>query len=164
MWLYEILDGASLEEDDTLQDVWANLLANAADSRDQVLVRTAFPQILRQISREEALYFDEMFEINRKIKGYVPRIYATAPEEELELYIPKSGKKEEPPGPKLDPVSYDNLQRLRLISSNEEMVPVEDLEAGTNQYRYLTNERYLLTSLGEAFVLACRTPSKITPS
>jgi len=34
--LFDILDRATLEEDDNLQDLWANLLANAADPRELI--------------------------------------------------------------------------------------------------------------------------------
>jgi hypothetical protein len=151
MLLFELLDGASLEDDDDLQDVWANLLANAADSRGQVLVRMAFPRILREISREEAQYLLEMLEVKKKTAGYIPETYAEAGDESD---IPEG----EPPSGKLDSVSYDNLLRLRLIGPNEDLLPVEPLNAGTNQYKFLTDEPFLLTALGEAFVIACSVP------
>jgi len=62
-----------------------------------------------------------------------------------------------PPKP-LDSISYDNLKRLGLIDENEETVPVVDLGAGANQFRVLTLERYIITSLGSAFISACRSP------
>ena len=64
-----------------------------------------------------------------------------------------------PPKP-LDPVSYDNLKRLGLIEANDETVPVVKLGAGADQYRFLTGERFVITSLGCAFIAACRAPRR----
>src|SRR6476620_9323347 len=37
-FLFDVVDKGSLEEDDVLQDHWANLLANAADPESQGLI------------------------------------------------------------------------------------------------------------------------------
>ena len=50
--LVPVIEGASLEEDDELQDLWAALLANAATSGD---ARAAYAEVLRQLSRHEVL-------------------------------------------------------------------------------------------------------------
>jgi hypothetical protein len=144
--LFDIIDRATLEEDDDLQDLWANLLANAADPRELILVRTTFPEILRHISREEAQYLEEMFEISVKAEGYTDR-----------GYLPDSPDGEPHPQ-RLDDISYDNLRRLGVIIQNEETVPVSAFETGAGQVRFLTTERYAITPLGAALVMACRPP------
>lgn len=149
--LFDILDRATLEEDDNLQDLWANLLANAADPRELVRVRTTFPEILRHISKEEAIYLEEMFEINASTTGHTDRGYLPDSDEEMEVTLPPK---------RLDDVSYDNLRRLGVIIESEDTVPVAALEVGVNQYRFLTTERYAITSLGIALVIACRPPAK----
>jgi hypothetical protein len=53
-FLFDVVDNGSLEEDDTLQDMWASLLANAADPERESLASSAFPEVLRQISKAEA--------------------------------------------------------------------------------------------------------------
>jgi hypothetical protein len=149
--LFDILDRATLEEDDNLQDLWANLLANAADPRGLVRVRTIFPEILRHISKEEAIYLEEMVEINANTTSYTDRAYLPDSEKEMEVTLPPK---------RLDDVSYDNLKRLGVVIENEEMVPVAALEVGVNQFRVLTTERYAITSLGFALVMACRPPAR----
>jgi Abortive infection alpha len=148
--LFDILQRGTIEEDEDLQDLWVNLLANAADSRNQVLIRTTFPDILRQISKEEAAYLNEMFEIMEKAEVQMVRTYDVEQPDHT---------------PRLDPVSYDNLQRLRLIDANTETIPaaavtssLDELRAGAKRYKQLTQETYQLTYLGEAFVRACRMP------
>lgn len=148
--LFDIVQRGTIEENEELQDLWANLLANAADSRSEILVKTAFPDILKQISRDEASYLDELFEIMGRAEVRMVRTYD---EEEGEHT------------PKLDPVSYDNLQRLRLIDANPETIPavavtasLDELRAGGPRYKRLTQETFELTLLGEAFVRACKAP------
>jgi hypothetical protein len=51
--LAPLLEGASLEEEEELQDKWASLLVNYVDSRKN-LTATIFPYILTQISSVEA--------------------------------------------------------------------------------------------------------------
>lgn len=150
--LFDILDRATLEEDDTLQDLWANLLANAADPRELVRVRTTFPEILRHISKEEAIYLEEMFEINASTTGHTDRGYLPDSDEEMEVTLPPK---------RLDDVSYDNLRRVGVIIESEDTVPVAALEVGVNQYRFLTAERYAITPLGIALVMACRPPKPV---
>ncbi|HET6844889.1 MAG TPA: Abi-alpha family protein [Candidatus Angelobacter sp.] len=148
--LFDILQRGPIEEDEELQTLWANLLANAADSRGEVSIRKEFPQILSQISSKEAAYLNEMFEVMEKAEAYVVKTYDYSESDDT---------------PKLDPVSYDNLQRLRLIDSNPETIPavavtasLEELRAGASRYKNLTEETYLLTFLGRAFVKACKAP------
>jgi len=59
--LCPLLEGASLEEDETLQDKWAILLANMVDS-DQNVQNHVFPYILGQISSNEFLFLDRVFQ------------------------------------------------------------------------------------------------------
>lgn len=149
--LFDVMERATLEEDDELQDLWANLLANAANPSGQVRVRTMFPELLRYITKEEAIYLNEMFEINEIATGYTGREFLPQVDDEMEVSLPPK---------RLDEVSYDNLKRLGLIVENDETVPVVPLGAGVNQFRFLSIERYNISSLGVAFVTACRVPPK----
>ena len=159
--LFDIFEGATLEENDDLQDMWANLLTNAADSRERVLVRSAFPQILRQISKEEAVYLSEMFEVSRRTEMFILKAYVPPPFDAFDAGPTAP--------PKLDAVSYDNLRRLGLIDVNTETIPaatstasLDELRAGAKTYRVLTEETYTLTSLGSALVQACQAPKSET--
>lgn len=60
------LDGASLEEDEEMQELWAALLANALveDPNDR-RIPAALPEILRQISQDARL-LNTLYEIRRK--------------------------------------------------------------------------------------------------
>lgn len=49
-----LLEGASLQEDPTLADKWAALLANAADPAQKVRVQPGFTEVLRQLTPTDA--------------------------------------------------------------------------------------------------------------
>lgn len=59
--LAPLLDGAGLEDDPVLQDKWAILLSNLVDS-DQNIQNHVFPYILGQISSEEFLVLEKVFQ------------------------------------------------------------------------------------------------------
>src|SRR5580698_7329869 len=52
--LFPLLEGASLEEDETLHDMWAALLANASSPEHSANVRPGFIAILKQMAPDEA--------------------------------------------------------------------------------------------------------------
>src|SRR5580700_9241538 len=49
-FLLPLIEHASLEGDDDLQDVWATMLANAADRDSETEMRTAFLTMLREMT------------------------------------------------------------------------------------------------------------------
>jgi hypothetical protein len=59
--LMPIVESASLEDDDELQDIWANLLANATDRRDYAPVAPSFPNVLRNLSAQEVKFLDALY-------------------------------------------------------------------------------------------------------
>lgn len=54
--LFDVVEKGSLEEDDELQDMWAALLTTAADPKRESLMSSAFPEVLRQLSKAEATF------------------------------------------------------------------------------------------------------------
>jgi hypothetical protein len=72
-FLFDVIDKGSLEDDDTLQDMWASLLANAADPRREALISSAFPEVLRQISKAEAGFVYVLDKATSGVNPPVPR-------------------------------------------------------------------------------------------
>ena len=58
--LFPLLEYASLEEDAGLQDKWAALLANAANSTSEL--NPSFPEVLKQLSSAEARLLDAIYD------------------------------------------------------------------------------------------------------
>ena len=59
--LLPIVENASLEEDDDLQEIWANLLANAADPRQLSPVLASFVDILKELSAQDVKFLDKFY-------------------------------------------------------------------------------------------------------
>jgi hypothetical protein len=57
--LLPMVENASIEENNELQDRWAAMLANSAVNRD---VHPSFPEILKQLSEKEVAYLDASYE------------------------------------------------------------------------------------------------------
>jgi hypothetical protein len=113
--------------------MWANLLANAAGG--QTLVTTAFVDILKSLSFDEAVFLTMLF----------------------------SGAMGDSSMWNLDPVQYGNLRRLGLIMTDEER-SVPRTAAGIDGYAmriamgHTPEELCHLTDLGMAFISACTAP------
>jgi len=76
--IHPLLEAASLEEDPDLQELWANLLANAADSRQQVTVTTQYASILRELKPSDARFFQYYVEEYKEPKTGSHREATTA--------------------------------------------------------------------------------------
>jgi hypothetical protein len=59
--LFPLLEGASLEEDETLHSMWAALLANASNPSHQQMLRLGFLELLRRISKDSALLINAVW-------------------------------------------------------------------------------------------------------
>lgn len=57
--LVPLLENASLEEDEELQDKWSNMICNMADSESN-LINHVFPYILGQLSNEEYVALEKL--------------------------------------------------------------------------------------------------------
>lgn len=62
--LVPLLEYSSLEEDETLQEKWANLLVNFIDSSEKY-ESTIFPFILNQLSSKEIIELERLFEVGK---------------------------------------------------------------------------------------------------
>jgi len=56
-----LLEGASLQENPSMQEIWANLLANATDPRKLNPVTASFPRVLQDLGPREAKLLDGVY-------------------------------------------------------------------------------------------------------
>ena len=68
-----LLRAASLETDETLIDMWAALLANAADPASKATMLVRFIEVLRLLSPPEVIILQH-FDTKRREMYYVPKI------------------------------------------------------------------------------------------
>ena len=60
---YPMVEAASLEEDETLQALWANLMTNAMDPQYAETIHPSYIDIIRQLSADEAKIVNELMTI-----------------------------------------------------------------------------------------------------
>jgi hypothetical protein len=170
--IYQFLDGASKEEDETLQQLWAGLLATALQGHQ---THPAYPNILGQLTPLEAKILNVLFLEGKSSLSeapVIPRIRAIP----LSSFLAQETFTEESLI-----ISTENLCRLNLCTVDSIKSPVEIFEEGlldtpksfppsipefkpptspfakqTSHYPSIYKDQIELTNLGHAFVKACQ--------
>lgn len=151
--LFPLLEGATLEDDDDLHERWVALLVNAARADYQYEIPAYFPDVLRQLTCEEARFLDSAYdELTIGADKRRAELQAKYPEfkGDAAAMLGISGKLISV----VHPIAIDNLERLRLVTRNVTALAVDDelfnaMPAGNHLY---------ITELGRTFVNACRLP------
>lgn len=95
--LVPLLEYSSLEDDETLQNKWTNLLVNFVDSNEKY-ESTIFPFILNQLSSDEVIELDKIYN-NKNLNAFNPTILSGVTKSNfirlglVELIIDNSQKK-----------------------------------------------------------------------
>jgi len=144
--LMPLLDTASWEEDESMIDRWANLLANAANPNSRSNVQIGYVDALKQLSPREALVMDTLYDYYNETvsKGQAPdiegaQLQTTAGIEEREFET-----------------AMDNLFRLNLLTTSGALLANPQL--GEKFYSKRSNTSIQFTRFGHSFVSACRPP------
>ena len=173
--LLPILNHASVEDDECMHDRWAALLANACNPSRKFEIRPSFPEILAQVSSEEATLLDSIQQhVARNLTEKHPdvpnaanwaylvdvgtwktilRLFANLQLSQLPasvlLDFQRNGKSPEATVDYANfRVALDNLIRLGLLREDQTK----------SHARPLVH----ITALGFDFVLACRPPHSRT--
>ena len=145
--LVPILEHGSLEEEESMVDRWASLLANAADPTATVKVEPSFTEILKQLSPREAQILDSIYNLVQSIP--IPReewIQRGALAESLKEVLRISEQNFE--------IAVDNLFRLRLCAPPS--TRLDFIDDKTKRFQLNMKDIVCLTEFGQAFVTACR--------
>jgi hypothetical protein len=141
-----LLQAASLEDDDDLQDRWAKLLINAADAESGVDLKRAYIDILEQISPLEAQILDKIYSLpyeGTRHKGLLTKYLP----ERVDIVTDDPKLEHERPTPEVE-LALANIARLGCISIG--------MSWGGGQLFSIVNP----TLLGKSFVKACRLKGK----
>ncbi|WP_431127122.1 hypothetical protein [Flagellimonas flava] len=172
--LVPLLESASLEEDEKMQDKWAFMIGNLADS-EQNLQNQIFPYLLTQISSNE---YDRLFEFGQKERSYmIDHIKLLDLKKEHKYYYKWKNRelytrvnKVQQEGFVVDGLEnyeYSNLQRLGLLKQMPPRIIIDELEIehkGVEESEYYPIEAeydtddygYRITSLGIRFLSVCK--------
>lgn len=137
-----LLEAASLEDDDYLQDLWARLLVNATNSDNHINLQRAYIAVLEQLTPLEAIILQKIYSLNydeTRHKGV-----ATSGLPNKVAVSTDNGKGEEPAEPSEEVrLALANLARLGCIIIRQSM-------GGGELFRQVNP-----TLLGKTFVEAC---------
>lgn len=166
--LVPLLDHASLEEEEDLQDLWAKMLTNMLDSEEN-FQKHIFPYILSQISIEDynsliELYDDERDYWNKfnMLKTRSDNAILDAHERNERYKIKQEVEEIEQNGFYMS--EADNIQRLGLIRQLPPPIIIPEVETtilGRSHFsieaKYEPDEYgYRLTDLGYSFIQVCK--------
>lgn len=145
--LFPLLEGASMEDDENLHDMWAALLANAASPDYRGKVRPAFIAVLKQMAPDEAVLLNR---IDESVRSY--------PLDETELmkaYVALGF------GPRDCKPIYEQLSESASFVERFEACR-DSLEAAQLIRRsdepFNEDRKHGLSSFGAAFLKICRPP------
>lgn len=171
--LQPMLEGASLQEDPTLQDTYAKLLANAADARQQKPVLPMFPGILKEFSSREVKFLDALYNLATK-RASMHLLLHTVPQmpfatkDLMELFVElgfshtrllygMTVEEQESPQLALDKTTFWLM--LDIIRSTDVIRDViYQPQTPGNQAQPDIVREYHISDLGAAFLKACQTP------
>jgi Abortive infection alpha len=185
IWIPALLE-ASLQDDETIQGKWANLLANAADPRQMNAVSPSFPEILKELTAREARFLDSLYENTSKPSDHQrrrpPDFVFTS--DELSAIYANSGLSRRPRLSNLTvgevheggddlradraefAATIDILIRNGILRESTEPEPIElsriasrfDPNRLPRSVDVTAKTQYNITELGTQFVRACRAP------
>jgi hypothetical protein len=166
VWMPAI-QAASVEDDDSMQERWANLLANAADPRDQTEVLPSFPTILKELTPRDAMFlsnfYDDFSSPTSERHSFTNR--GGYSETELSAFYPQKGFEpvalDEETSPDRVPVGGYLRLTLNTLERNGLVQKVYMSAAGREEpgdSLVPVIHDYEITSLGEFFIRACRPP------
>jgi hypothetical protein len=168
--LIPILENGGLEDDEQLHDMWAALLANAADSR-KAEIPASFSEILRQISSKEARFLDSLYRtaLNEAKKfqqrDSIQNLLVTIPLGDHEQlrgeFISMFHKQSQPVSDAVHEeysLIMDNLTRLHVLQLVRSEIPAipERLRPPISG---VPTTMYYFSPIGTSFILACQPPN-----
>ena len=146
--LVPLLEAASLEEEESMQTKWANLLANAVSG--SLDITPNYIEILKELSPIEALILDRLYDEALKQPNSQARKKLQFSKEKIAQWLSISSDKAD--------LMVENLFRLNLcrMPGSEGVSFGENLRAAIN-----TTEIFELTTTGYEFVKACKAPENV---
>ena len=157
--LLPILEVASLEQDEDLHTMWANLLANAANpSTDPDLTGwPAFLEVLKQLSPYEARFLERLYgRALRYGRAIFQQEFYLGTDQDLAAYT----------GDPIEAHVSGGWMKLHLLLDNVERLGIVARRRRIARFESPTNPEpdYYLTAFGYRFLLACRQSSEVAPA
>jgi hypothetical protein len=170
--LKPIFEGASAEGDPNIQDIWANLLANAIDPRELTQVRAMFPAILRDLVHRDVKFLDVLYADACKkraehllfkdveqipyLRPELMRVYMDTGLANTNIHNPSFDEQQNPQLRK----DRENYWMMLDIIRKHDVIREIFLSGGADGGGLELVSQFHITTLGVAFVKACQPPPK----
>jgi hypothetical protein len=144
-----ILEQACLEENDELQDLWCNLIANSLDPNFKAEIRYSFIEIIKSMTSLDAKILKYIYETTEETNKTTN--FRDHPVDFFRIKDEMNVSNVE------TELSLNNLQRVQCVRNND----INDLRRQVNSIikkqksPLIQHSSYVITPLGVAFVLAC---------
>ncbi|MFH0854147.1 MAG: Abi-alpha family protein [bacterium] len=140
--LLPIMENSSLEEDEIIQNKWANILANAITaSRD---ITPNYAEILKELSVLEVVILDQLFDESSKENDYEKRKQLQFGKQKISEIFKLSSEQAD--------LIIENLYRLNLCQAPAG----HGIAVGQYKFALRTTEVFEFTTFGYYFVQACK--------
>lgn len=139
-----LLEAASMEEQETVQDLWARLLANAVDPKSSIRVEKIYIDLLKSLSSREVIFLELLERIEKEggaaqltmDKVYEFRAKMSIVAEERWRRFPAEERA----------MSIQNLMRLRCVTVSDSSVDTFNLfeqvgEAGLGRWSFVDGRK-----------------------
>jgi Abortive infection alpha len=148
-------EAASIEDNETLQEKWAALLANASDGNGNVPIFPSFVEILKELTPEEAKFLAHLYQRPDYYALSIDRGVYLGTFDDVRLRWNATASNQETQQTAL---MLDDLVRLGLLDRQTSQVSgrasaLEGLSAN------IAESQYFLTRFGITFVEACTAPT-----
>lgn len=155
--LFPLLEGASLEEDENLHDMWAALLANAASPDNAAKVRPGFIASLKEMSPNQSSLLDWMSEASKThVTSLVDPTKFTKPIAAEELAVCLDSLEAAQLIRRSDLEMVQLTSTIRKMDSSRSSVPIlpSMLQSPSRAdiFARRVNKTYLVTDRGLAFI------------
>ena len=131
--LLPALEAASEESNETLQDMWAELLANAMDPNNNNILRQIFIETLKKLDLLDALVFQQLAQTLQQLQG---QNYGAITPEDL--------------------VPIVNMRKTQIEMSLENLKSLNCIGGGKTRPEASYSDGIVLTALGRELYLACQ--------
>lgn len=182
--LVPLLDKASLEDEETLQDKWSNMLVNMVDS-DTNFQNQIFPHILSQLSLEEYEALQEVLQKEKELEIKQDELEKMVVLNDDKYYFKPETKKLKAEINKIEQNGFwisieefelANITRLGLIRQLPSPIIIEEFQTGGRESEGREiwhqidakydpdNYGYRITELGRKFITICELKEDVKAS
>jgi hypothetical protein len=140
--LLPLIENSALEEEESIQEKWANILANAITAEKEI--KPNYAEILKELSSLEIIILDKLFDESNKESDYKKRRLLQFSKQKISEIFKISDEQAD--------LIIENLYRLNLCQAPAG----QGVAIGEFKFALRTTEVFEFTTFGYHFVQSCK--------